>query len=187
MKKSPEKREYEFKSYGYRAIVLKDLGFESYEAYQRSELWKSIRVRVIERDGEICQCCKKRPIKCVHHKQYDLDTLAGASLKHLVGLCGGCHRMAEFHKRGGKNTLREANKKLKMLGNMYEKRKSKSAAWEVAEYRELWHKRKKLMPCTTSALKVEHRAITKRMRTIVKECRKTLAGGKYETSQGKQG
>lgn len=68
---------------------LQDLGFPSYAAYQRSELWKGIRLRVMERDDSTCPC--GAPARHVHHEQYTLATLKGEDLQYLRAACGGCH------------------------------------------------------------------------------------------------
>ena len=74
---------------------LRTLGFNSYAQYLNSTLWKSIRQKVIDRDGGTCRGCGSDSFS-VHHSQYSLATLKGELLVHLHSTCGRCHR--EFHK-----------------------------------------------------------------------------------------
>lgn len=82
----------------HRAAKLKRLGFKTYQQYVASDLWASIRQRVIERDECLCQSCK-RPGCEVHHMDYDMDTLEGKSLDRLVLLCFHCHRQIEKQRK----------------------------------------------------------------------------------------
>lgn len=79
----------------YRLLDLKSLGFLSYELYLQSDLWRSIRRRVLERDQQKCCLCDEKA-KQVHHKRYDLATLKGNDLSQLFSLCRDCHRTIEF-------------------------------------------------------------------------------------------
>ena len=80
--------------YAYRDDNLRRLGFRSYGEYLRSDLWKSIRERVLA-DNWYCQRCDDRPAEQVHHRAYDPVTLSGKDLRSLTALCRGCHRTAE--------------------------------------------------------------------------------------------
>lgn len=80
--------------YAYRDQNLAAMGFESYRAYQRSDLWKSIRERVLALN-RFCQGCAKREAKQVHHRAYDPATLRGDDLRSLSAVCAGCHRKGE--------------------------------------------------------------------------------------------
>ena len=91
----------------HRAGVLKDMGFTSYNLYLKSDLWKSIRRRVMERDEYLCQACK-RPGLVVHHMDYDAATMEGETLDQLVTMCKHCHDGIE--KRRFK-LLKQARKK----------------------------------------------------------------------------
>ena len=90
--------------YARRNAILKKMGFSSYKAYLASDLWKSIRQRVFDRDGGICRLCLKRKAKSVHHITYHEDTLRGETLDQLVSICGGCHVYSEFNAKGEKLT-----------------------------------------------------------------------------------
>ena len=82
--------------YAYRDDNLRGLGFKSYRAYLRSDLWMSIKVRVVERDSGKCSRCGGTPKKPqVHHRAYDPATLRGDLLDALNTVCARCHVKAE--------------------------------------------------------------------------------------------
>lgn len=100
--------EYTVAGYQSRRVRLKAIGYPSYPAYLRSDLWASIRQRVLERDQHQCVLCrlKGRNTKTatqVHHLIYTTPVLLGHQLERLVSLCGGCHRRIELF-RGDKKT-----------------------------------------------------------------------------------
>jgi hypothetical protein len=91
--------------YVYRDDNLRALGFDSYDAYLRSPLWASIRIRVLERCGTRCEVCSKKMAAQVHHRAYDPATLRGDSIDALTATCFGCHIKAERrYKRGAGDT-----------------------------------------------------------------------------------
>lgn len=138
--KRQAKYEYQMLAYKRRDAVLLDMGFANYKAYLASDLWKSIRTKVLERDGGKCHACK-RPAKHVHHTDYSLDVMAGARIESLRSLCAGCHKGIEFSTKFGKTTLVQANKRLRRK----RKWKAQDSCWENSpEYREIWRKRKEL-------------------------------------------
>jgi 5-methylcytosine-specific restriction endonuclease McrA len=80
------------------------------DVYLKSDLWKAIRRRVLERDGKRCCRCK-RPASVVHHQSYDKDVLAGTADYMLTSLCFDCHAFIEFD-GDRKTSLDEANERL---------------------------------------------------------------------------
>lgn len=84
------------------------IGFESYKSYLQSELWASIRLRVLERDHYICQCCGRRACQ-VHHFIYSTKVIQGVDDLSLVSLCEPCHHFGEFSKNGRKRGHTAAN------------------------------------------------------------------------------
>lgn len=80
--------------YAYRDDNLQRLGFSSYGRYLKSELWKTIRAAVLERDHHRCQFCG-RLAKTAHHRAYDPATLAGECLNALSAICQRCHKRVE--------------------------------------------------------------------------------------------
>jgi hypothetical protein len=93
--------------YSIRDKILKDMGFHSYYSYLKSDLWKSIRKTVLDRDGYQCTCCGKQA-ECVHHVRYDSDTLSGRTIKWLKSLCNKCHKKIECTKKGKKLSYNES-------------------------------------------------------------------------------
>lgn len=93
--------------------AFKHLGFSTHSEYLDSPLWKGIRTRVLIRDGNKCRVCLKNA-RHVHHRSYDYATMSGRNLGRLVSICDSCHREIEFT-GDAKNTLRQAEKKLKLL------------------------------------------------------------------------
>jgi|GEM_PF-3525309 len=77
-------------------VVLMD-----YEAeYLKSKLWKkTIKPRVLKRDGGICQSCGC-PGDEVHHRTYDRDVLEGSKDEMLVTVCRWCHEIIHFEENG---------------------------------------------------------------------------------------
>lgn len=82
--------------------------------YLKSDLWKTIKARVLARDGNVCLACD-RPAVLVHHKSYDQQVLAGYRDDLLVSLCGDCHGKIEFDEAGKKVDVHEANRRLERL------------------------------------------------------------------------
>lgn len=98
---------HRYRHYVARNKLLKHLGFESYEAYLASDLWKSIRERVMKKDGFKCRICGDRAV-LVHHNLYRRRELLGQSIKGMRSLCSRCHKDIEFSD-GAKVSLPEAS------------------------------------------------------------------------------
>jgi 5-methylcytosine-specific restriction endonuclease McrA len=105
-KKRPKKKKRAGKPYKTRARNLKRMGFTSYREYLESELWAGIRQRVFTRDNHECLMCGREATQ-VHHKRYNMDTMKGVTIDHLVSSCGGCHYRVEF--KNGKRRARIYN------------------------------------------------------------------------------
>lgn len=103
-------------SYAKRNAILREMGFSTYRAYLKSDLWRSIRERVLIRDGRKCRaCCSKKPKRTatqVHHQSYDHAAMRGENLEAMIAVCGYCHRKAEF-REGEKSNVQGANSWLK--------------------------------------------------------------------------
>ncbi len=88
-------------TYCERDALLLKLGFESYDAYLASDLWKLIKEACREILGRSCSICG-RPYRAFHHLSYDEPVLLGEDLFKLTPLCVKCHHAVEFngkHKR----------------------------------------------------------------------------------------
>lgn len=78
-----------------RALYLFQLGFDSYDSYLRSSLWRRIRSKALRDANHECRCCGGRATQ-VHHSLYDKDTLAGRTMAHLHAICRTCHNWIEW-------------------------------------------------------------------------------------------
>ena len=90
-----------------RSMVLRTLGFSSYQEYLDSLLWKRIRARALKGTGGTCRICLGLA-RQVHHRDYGLDTLSGQRLDGLIPVCGGCHWRIEFTRHRNKRTFYSA-------------------------------------------------------------------------------
>lgn len=76
---------------------IRGLGYESYQAYIVSKVWKARRKAFFERNEKkcsVCDCDDKRLF--LHHLTYER---VGAELdQDLAPLCGSCHRLAHSHR-----------------------------------------------------------------------------------------
>lgn len=99
--------------YRYRNDNLAALGFQSYRAYLRSDLWQSIKARVFQERGRRCERCE-RPASHVHHRAYDPATLRGDDIRSLTVACRRCHGKAEKPemRQSAQDRLMGANKYL---------------------------------------------------------------------------
>lgn len=78
-----------------RDAILRAIGFPSYRIYLQSELWGSIRKRVLRRTGRKCHLCEL-PASSVHHSKYTEENLRGNSLEFLHPVCDDCHELLHF-------------------------------------------------------------------------------------------
>jgi hypothetical protein len=70
--------------------ILRQLGFTTYQDYLRSQLWMSIRRRVLAFYDGRCKDCGGKATQ-IHHYRYNRDNLSGKSLHGLYALCRPCH------------------------------------------------------------------------------------------------
>jgi hypothetical protein len=63
---------------------------ESYEDYLQTPEWADKRQRVLEREGGLCEGCRKRPATQVHHETY--RNLGNEPLFELRAVCRVCHQ-----------------------------------------------------------------------------------------------
>lgn len=82
-----------------------------YEKYLRRVLWKTIKARVLERDGHQCvRCGGKAAI--VHHRTYDQAVMDGLADDWLNSLCEGCHEVVHYDESGFWRSWQEAERVL---------------------------------------------------------------------------
>ena len=103
----------ELNVYAERAAVLRALGFYSYEAYLKSDLWQEIRHKILAPAARCCGCNRK-PTQ-VHHARYSMNVMMGKDVKYLVPVCGTCHHKSEFDNHGEKLGPQRATVKLNSI------------------------------------------------------------------------
>ena len=108
-------------------LTLKHLGFADYADYLQSDLWKTIRAKVLRKHPKCRAGCGGNPATQVqvHHKAYTEVNLRGFALLGLVAICSACHETIEFE-GGVKNSLSAANAKLNKRRKRPGKRKRRS-------------------------------------------------------------
>jgi hypothetical protein len=65
-----------------------------YDEYLKTPQWRAKRAKVLERCGGLCEGCREKTAKEVHHLTY--DHLFDELLFELVGVCADCHAKAHF-------------------------------------------------------------------------------------------
>lgn len=109
------------KEYQDRDARLLDMGFASYDAYLKSDLWVSVRAKLFElakaHDKVQCRICGFTGNLIWHHMNYRLSTLVGNCLisVDVSLLCLDCHALVEFDHLGKKVDLETANQRLDQL------------------------------------------------------------------------
>src|SRR4051812_34944516 len=63
-------------NYKSRNSALQAIGFPDYQAYLKSDLWRSIRRKVYAAKGSNCFICGK-PAELLHHNRYHKNDLQG--------------------------------------------------------------------------------------------------------------
>lgn len=93
--------------YDARRHVLLSMGFSTYKEYLLSNLWASIRAKVLL-DCPGCRVCLDKKAVVVHHRSYAKDVMEGNDLEPLISMCMGCHKKIEITSAGHKRTIRQA-------------------------------------------------------------------------------
>ena len=116
----------DFRPYYKRNNLIQKMGFDDYADYLRSHLWAGIRAKVLALENR-CRICKDWAT-CVHHTNYEKDTLTGKNLSGLVPLCFSCHQAGEIDASGNKVDLATANANLELLKKAKQRSKQKAGA-----------------------------------------------------------
>jgi len=82
-----------------------------YSEYLESDLWKTIRAKVLLRDGCICRVCRSKAI-VVHHRNYNTATMSGDDLDSLISLCKSCHKRVHRDESGKRLGVRDTEANL---------------------------------------------------------------------------
>lgn len=85
-------------------------GFDNYEDYLKSPIWKSIRNRVFNKKGKICERCKSTKRLNVHHSSYAPNVMNGNDISKLYVLCESCHQRVHDIQKNDNVTLKKATK-----------------------------------------------------------------------------
>lgn len=67
-----------------------------YSEFLKTKYWEAVRYLVIIRCDAICEICRKRPTKEVHHLSYDIRGYEHRNLQGLRAVCRSCH--ARIHR-----------------------------------------------------------------------------------------
>lgn len=168
------------KHYVRRNEILKGLGYSSYRQYLASDVWRKIRSDVLSATKS-CWCCRSKPATQVHHTEYTLENLSGATTSGLVGMCGGCHYGSEFSAKYGKVDLPYANKRASKI----RKRNIRRICFRInQEYRDIADRyysiKRTMLKCPErSAMMVEMR---RKRRAIEKTVAAGLSEGTIQVS-----
>jgi len=84
------------RAYAARRRVLLALGFDTYELYLASDLWRRIRNAKLDAEGRICYGCGAPDCVQVHHGDYERPTLEGKAPHRLMVVCDSCHEECEY-------------------------------------------------------------------------------------------
>lgn len=128
--------------YRERNLVLADMGFGSYDDYLKSDLWQSIRERLIDGDRE-CAFCKRLATQ-VHHASYDAETMEGLADRWLYPVCRRCHEYGEFGKDGVKLGPQEATDR--MLGRSIKRQRKRQERYQNNRREAMREIKRKLHP-----------------------------------------
>jgi hypothetical protein len=105
-------------SYAKRDNKIRLLGLGSnYREYLASDLWKSIRKRVMERDKGTCRICFEAASQ-VHHSAYTKAGLTGTAITGLYAVCRGCHEFIEFEQNGDKVGIGRVKQRVRLLARI---------------------------------------------------------------------
>jgi|3_EtaG_2_1085321.scaffolds.fasta_scaffold22079_5 hypothetical protein len=125
-----------YAAYHERDDLLRELGYPSYQDYLASDLWQSIRSKVLNKAKGKCSICRRRAFQ-VHHTEYSRECLEGNQPKSLYAICGRCHEDIEFDRDGFKRKLEEANESGGLV-TCDERKRNKKAMRKASKQRDKW-------------------------------------------------
>jgi hypothetical protein len=85
-------------SYYKRNKNLRRIGFDSYQAYLQSNLWRTIKEQALIKLGDKCVVCKKKA-DILHHTDYSIIVLLGKDISKLRPLCHGHYKNIKLSKK----------------------------------------------------------------------------------------
>lgn len=107
---------YRSSPYKIRDDILKNIGFQSYKEYLKSDIWKIIKDQAIIKFGIKCKICHNNT-KIYHHTMYNEEVLSGNDISSLIPICNSHHYKIEFnndkkYKKTHKTPIQHVNLKL---------------------------------------------------------------------------
>lgn len=93
--------------YHERNMILRRMGYFSYDEYLKSDLWEHIRSIVMEMYSSKCRLCIAKAT-LVHHLTYAERVLKGEDPTGLIPLCSKCHYKVEFDSNSIKRDIHQA-------------------------------------------------------------------------------
>lgn len=85
---------------------------ETYKDYLKTPLWQTIRKKVFDIKGKVCEGCGSNINIQVHHSVYSQRVFTGESLNGLRVVCGNCHERIHATKGIGVSLRQATNKVL---------------------------------------------------------------------------
>lgn len=101
-----------------RDKALRNLGFESYADYLRSDLWRGIKKKVMGGyEAKMCYVCDMFVATELHHLTYETSVMRGNKPSHLYPVCEHCHeKIFEYSKRRRTNQKNATRRLMKSFG-----------------------------------------------------------------------
>lgn len=97
-----------------RNNILRSAGFNNYQEYLNSDLWKKIKDKASKRDfWKTCNTCGSKENLRIHHAKYRAENLLEGKLNNLLPICQPCHDKIHDISREKNYTFRRAAKKLR--------------------------------------------------------------------------
>ena len=90
MKKRKKKNNRQ-KQYIKRATILRDNNFKNYSEYLKSDEWKELKNKCLEKYGNVCSFCGINKGIQVHHTTYDRKNWSNQKVNNLYPVCERCH------------------------------------------------------------------------------------------------
>lgn len=112
-------------AYQQRNALLREMGYPTYADYLASDLWQTIRRRVLAAHRYNCGLCSGRAVQ-VHHIRYTREAILGQGITHFVPVCRSCHERHEVQ-NCYKVTIDQCNEAMRrtFFAKMAQKRKNR--------------------------------------------------------------
>jgi uncharacterized protein YlaI len=109
------KKNYNQFAFTKRNRILKTNGFEDYQEYLKSDLWKQIKKKAcFKKEFLNCHICLSEKSINLHHTKYSRN-MNKPILSGLIALCTGCHDKVHKYSRLRNVSFKSAYRKLKKI------------------------------------------------------------------------